>query len=257
MSKRVANFYDGLAYRYHLLFEDWWTAAQWHGEIVGSLLAGEGVGPGASVLDCTCGIGTQAIPLAAQGYRVTASDISAAAVDLAQTDAAQRGVEIDFRVADVRTLSPDVTGKFDAVISCDNALPHILTESDLTAAATSIREQLEPGGVFLASTRDYDSLAQERPPGLPPTVSGKPGSRRAVTQSWTWSDDQPTVDIVLYVLDETGDDWRVTVHEATYRAWTRAEFTSILESTGFDGVRWLTPADSGYYQPVVIARASG
>ena len=30
--------------------------------------------PPASVLDCTCGIGTQALPLAALGYRVTGTD---------------------------------------------------------------------------------------------------------------------------------------------------------------------------------------
>ena len=255
-SERVAEFYDGLADRYHLLFGDWWEAAEWHGEIVGALLAAEGISPGASVLDCTCGIGTQAIPLARQGYRVTASDISAAAIDVARVEADRREIELELKVADVRTLGREIHGTFDAVISCDNALPHLLTESDLTAAATSIRERLEADGVFVASIRDYDALAQERAPGFPPTVSGEPGHRRAVTQSWTWSDDGPTVDIVLYVLNEEGARWNVTVHEATYRAWSRAEFTSILEATGFDRVRWLMPGESGYYQPVVIARAA-
>ena len=36
-----------------------------------------------SLLDVSCGIGTQAIGLARQGYSVTASDISQAQVDLA------------------------------------------------------------------------------------------------------------------------------------------------------------------------------
>ncbi len=31
---------------------------------------------GAHILDCACGIGTQAIGLASMGYQVTASDIS-------------------------------------------------------------------------------------------------------------------------------------------------------------------------------------
>src|SRR5687767_10663795 len=27
------EFYDALATEYHLLFPDWWAAAQWHGEV--------------------------------------------------------------------------------------------------------------------------------------------------------------------------------------------------------------------------------
>jgi glycine/sarcosine N-methyltransferase len=47
-------FYDALALDYHLLFADWWTAAQWHGEVIARVLADRGVRPPARVLDCTC-----------------------------------------------------------------------------------------------------------------------------------------------------------------------------------------------------------
>jgi hypothetical protein len=48
------------------------------------------------------------------------------------------GVELTFGVADFRTLARDVDGTFDVVISCDNSLPHLLTDDDLHAAARNI-----------------------------------------------------------------------------------------------------------------------
>jgi 2-polyprenyl-3-methyl-5-hydroxy-6-metoxy-1,4-benzoquinol methylase len=55
-------------------------------------------------LDCTCGIGTQALPLARLGYRVTGTDISPAAVKRARAEATMRGLDADFKVSDVRDV---------------------------------------------------------------------------------------------------------------------------------------------------------
>ena len=60
-SPSVESFYDGLANEYHLIFGHWWSAAQSQGGIISMLLAAEGVDPPSEVLDCTCGIGTQAL----------------------------------------------------------------------------------------------------------------------------------------------------------------------------------------------------
>ena len=74
------GFYDGLAAVYHLIYPDWPLARRHQGEVFAALLAGQGIAPGAAVLDCAAGIGTQALGLAAAGYRVTATDVSAAAL---------------------------------------------------------------------------------------------------------------------------------------------------------------------------------
>ena len=47
---------------------------------------------GRRVLDCACGIGTQSIGLAQQGFQVTATDISAAAITRARTESQRRGL---------------------------------------------------------------------------------------------------------------------------------------------------------------------
>src|ERR1035438_6666889 len=37
----------------------------------------------------------------------------------------------------------------------------------------------------------------------------------------------------------------------------RAMVTGALEAAGFTAVRWMEPGESGYYQPVVLARLGG
>ena len=54
------------------------------------------------MLDCACGIGTQAIGLAALGYNVTASDISDGEIAEARARAAKADVAIGFVKADIQ-----------------------------------------------------------------------------------------------------------------------------------------------------------
>ena len=70
------TFYDNLATQYDKLFLDWQATTQEQAVILDKLFRKNGFDPSAKILDCACGIGTQAIGLAAMGYQVTASDIS-------------------------------------------------------------------------------------------------------------------------------------------------------------------------------------
>jgi glycine/sarcosine N-methyltransferase len=249
-------FYDGLADDYDALFDDWWTAAQDHGAIIDQVLRSHGLVAGARMLDCACGIGTQALSLAALGYDVTGTDISPAAVERAAREAAARGIAIAVEPADMRALSEAVAGPFDAVIACDNSVPHLLDDADLDRALVSIHGVLGKGGLLLASIRDYDQLRATRPSGTAPVVRVRDGVRTLVGQAWEWHGDDERMRINLFVLRETApDEWTADVHTTWYRALTRATFTAALERNGFTAVQWLTPDESGYYQPIVTARS--
>ena len=96
-------FYDGLAPHYDKLFLDWTSATREQADILDRLFRSRGFGPGAEVLDCACGIGTQAIGLARLGYRVSASDLSRGALE----EAGRRAVE---------WLFPEDTGWYQPVV---------------------------------------------------------------------------------------------------------------------------------------------
>ncbi len=250
------TFYDSFAEDYHLIFRDWWSSAQWQGDVLGSLLRSRGVAAPATVLDCTCGIGTQALPLAMQGYRLVGADLSARAVERARAEARHREIDVEFLSADVRSLADTVDRRFDAVVSCDNSLPHLLTDADLALALASVRRCLRDRGLFLASIRDYDALVRDQVQGVVPTMHETEGQQRIVGQAWTWAPDHRTVEINLFILQQQESGWAATVRSTTYRALLRHELTTLLASSGFDDIRWSDPHDSGYYQPIVTALAA-
>jgi glycine/sarcosine N-methyltransferase len=76
--------YDEIATLYHLVYPDWNAAIARQAAALDAIIR-EHVGPPPqSILDVSCGIGTQALGLAALGYAVTASDLSSAAVERAR-----------------------------------------------------------------------------------------------------------------------------------------------------------------------------
>jgi glycine/sarcosine N-methyltransferase len=255
MAELVRYFYDGLADNYHLMFEDWGASIERQAAALGPILEGA-CGPANSVriLDCACGIGTQALGLSRLGFRVTASDISPRAVQRARAEANARGLDLPFYVADIRNLTEVPEANFDAVICMDNALPHLPNGQDLTEAAIQIHAKLRPGGTFVASIRDYDCLIEERPVMQGPSFFGGAGQRRIVFQLWDWVDERH-YKFHLYITRDTPAGWQIHHDVSSYRAVLREELTSILERAGFVDVRWLLPAESGYYQPLIVASA--
>ncbi|MBQ3601800.1 MAG: class I SAM-dependent methyltransferase [Lachnospiraceae bacterium] len=205
----------------------------------------------AKVLDCACGIGTQSIGIATLGYHVTASDISDGELVEARKRAKENNVEICFKYADFCALSDTFVEKFDIVIAMDNALPHMLSNSDLEKAIKSIVNQIEKNGIFVASIRDYDSLLMEKPPYSPPYIHKTDKGQRVSFQTWVWNDDN--YKLTQYIIEDE-ENLQVSKFECEYRATRRAEMTELLLANGCSNVEWKFPEQTGFYQPIVVAR---
>lgn len=245
------TFYDNLATQYDKLFFDWEATTQEQAVILETLFASKGFDKSARVLDCACGIGTQAIGLAAIGYAVTGSDISDGELKEAKARAEKRNVPVHFTHADFCALSDVFSEKFDIVIAMDNALPHMLTSSDLFSAIQSIVNQIADGGIFVASIRDYDALLQDKPPYSPPYIHKTANGQRVAFQTWTW--EKENYRLIQYIVE---DEETLQVHrfECEYRATRRQEITDLLTENGCSEVIWLFPEETKFYQPIVIAK---
>lgn len=251
MSNSVQVFYDQLADYYHLIFEDWDKSIERQARSLDRLLAAETSKRPLKILDCACGIGTQALGFAAKGHSVVASDLSAAAVDRARREAEMRALDIAFHVSDMTSLSEIPDSDFDVVAALDNALPH-LTSDQVAAALRAMHSRLAPGGIFLASTRDYDELIVQRPSVQGPVFYGTQGNRRIVLQVWDWIEHAKYV-LHHYISLESAAGWQTHHFVSEYQCLLREEFSKALESAGFEKIRCLTPADTGYFQPIVLA----
>jgi SAM-dependent methyltransferase len=248
----VAHFYDELADDYHLIYSDWDAGMRRQGDALDALIGRDR----AEVLDCSCGIGTQAIGLALHGHRVTGTDLSHRAAARAGREAARRSLGLSTAVADMRRL-PFPDGRFDVVVCADNSLPHLLTEQDVHAALAEMRRVLRPGGLLLVSTRPYDDLLRDHPVSTPVHVhrSAGGGERTVTFQLWHWHDDGEHYDLEHFQLRPAGGQWRVKVRRTAYWALTKDRLAGLAAKAGFPGARWRMPQETGFFQPLLVARA--
>lgn len=243
-------FYDDLADDYDALHADWPNSVRWQGEVLDALIRGElGAAP-QRVLDCSCGIGTQAIGLALRGHDVLATDLSPASVARARREAAALGATLATGVADFTRLAEQVEGTFDCVLSCDNSVAHLHEDEDLRRFCEGVVAKLRPGGLAVVSLRDYEALRAERVSGHP--VRFGPGT--ISFQIWEWDDGGRSYELAQFTLRGEGEDWQTTCRRTRLRALLRNELCDALGAAGLADVRWRTPEETGYYQPIVTAR---
>jgi ubiquinone/menaquinone biosynthesis C-methylase UbiE len=243
----VQAFYDELAPLYHLVYENWEASVARQGTVLASLIR-EHWGAGArTVLDAAVGIGTQALGLLALGFRVTGSDLSHAAVNRAEREAAARRLPFSCVVADFRAL-PFLAAGVDVVIVCDNSLPHLETPGDIETALGECFRCACPGGGCLVSMRDYG------PPPPPGTVEVRPYGERAwagrryhLRQVWSWRG--PRYDFSFEITPVDGIDDSATILKSSYLAIPVAEVAELMSAVGFQSVRRV---DDRFFHPVLV-----
>jgi SAM-dependent methyltransferase len=229
------TFYDPLSPFYHLIFPDWEASIARQATDLDRIIRefwGEAV---CTILDVACGIGTQALGLAALGYVVTASDLSEAAVARARQEAGQRGLLIDFSVADMRTAQAHHQKQFDLVIACDNAVPHLLTDADLLVAFEQMFACAHPGGGCLVTVRDYDKEDHTGVQVKPSGVRCDGGKRYVVLQVWEFHG--CIYDLALYLIEDDGGATCLThVMRSQYYAVGIGKLLELMERAGFEAV---------------------
>jgi SAM-dependent methyltransferase len=134
--------FDAVAEEYDRAFTNT-RLGRWLREGVRERLAAH-YSPGMRVLEIGCGTGEDAIWLAQRGVHVTATDVSAAMLDVARRKAEIAGVgdQLTFRRFDLGTYELDVMG-FDGAFSNFGPLNCV---DDLPSAARVLADAVSPGG---------------------------------------------------------------------------------------------------------------
>lgn len=247
------QFYDELAEDYHLIFDSWDDAMSKQALTLQQIIQTYAATDASTILDCACGIGTQAIGLAALGYQVRGTDLSSKAIERAKVESQKRALAISFDVADFRTLDQDVSAVFDVVIACDNALPHLLDEADMLLAAKNILTKMRSGSLFIASIRDYDQILADKPESTQPTIKHTAGKRTISFQVWDWIE-QDLYIVNHFTLKSKDDQFETNIRKTKYRAYQRDHVAELFDRAGFVDISWLMPEQSGYYQPILVCK---
>ena len=107
-----------------------------------------------SFLDCPCGIGRIALPLATQGVRVTGVDVTPSYVDEMLRKAGRRGLKIRGVVRDMRRI--DYIDTFDAAGNLWTSFGFFDRESENMLVLRRMFRALKPGGRFLLHVINRD-----------------------------------------------------------------------------------------------------
>ncbi|SDI79563.1 bifunctional 2-polyprenyl-6-hydroxyphenol methylase/3-demethylubiquinol 3-O-methyltransferase UbiG [Salipiger marinus] len=102
---------------------------------------------GLRILDIGCGGGLLCEPMARLGATVVGVDAAPRNIPVAQTHAAQSGLDIDYRHGTAEALA-EAGDQFDVVLNME-VVEHV---ADPLAYLTACRQLLRPGGLHLCST---------------------------------------------------------------------------------------------------------
>lgn len=232
----INDFYDQLARFYHLIYEDWEAAIASQADFLSGIIQAQWGDSVHSILDASCGIGTQSLGLAARGFEVTASDLSPGAVARAQKEAQARNLHISFSVCDMRQLYSHHGGGFDVVICAGNSVPHLLTDSEILIALQEVHACLRSGGGCVITMRRYDEEVRGKGILKPFGVREKDEVRYIIFQVWEFEGEQ--YDFSMYFVKEDKKTGAVETHvmRSRYYAISPDHLMALMERAGFQQV---------------------
>jgi len=110
-----------------------------------------------TVLDMTCGTGSQVFYLNELGYEVIGNDFSPALLEIARGKAKDKNRTITFIDGDMRSVK---VGKFDAVITIFSAIGH-LSKADFEITLKNICDNLKDDGIYIFDIFNLQVMTDE------------------------------------------------------------------------------------------------
>lgn len=107
-----------------------------------------------TILDMTCGTGSQVFHLYDKGFGIQGLDFSPKMIETAKEKASQKELDLKFTLGDIRTSK---IGKFDSIISIFNAVGH-LTKDDFSIAMRNVADNLNENGIYVFDNFNLDHL---------------------------------------------------------------------------------------------------
>jgi hypothetical protein len=135
------------------------------------------------------------------------------------------------------------------VLSCDNSIPHLLSDAEILTALGQMYSCTRPGGGCLLTIRDYDQ--EPRGTGIvkPYGIREAAGKRYLVFQVWDFVGE--VYDLSMYFVEDDQQSNRATttVMRSRYYAVSPNRLMQLMAQAGY---RSVTRLDDQFFQPALI-----
>jgi len=205
--------------------------------------AGLLTGAGRTAVDLGAGLGAHALALSERGFHVTAIDTSTELLDQLRAHADERITSVDGNLLRWR----DYRDSTDAILCMGDTLTHLESKSAVAELFESVARGLNPGGVFMATFRDYSTGV---PNGTVRFIPVKSDSERILTCILDYGPETVTVHDVLHEKTDAGWTRRISTYSKLRLGpdWVRAA----LEGAGLRAI--VEPGARGMVRVIACAR---
>lgn len=185
-----------------------------------------------SVLDLTCGTGSQVLYLAKRGYMVTGADFSPDLLHTARKKTKQEHLEIEYIDGDMRTLH---VGIFDAVITIFNAIGH-LTKDDFNCALKNISRNLKQGGLYIFDIFNLQAMTDALVKNLAMDVKKTVNNTHIHHMQYSTLDRENgyLTSYDHYTIQEASGESKTIKNQFTLQIYSALELQELLAENGFE-----------------------
>jgi SAM-dependent methyltransferase len=187
-----------------------------------------------TVLDLTCGTGSQVIWLSQHGFNVTGSDYSPKLLSKAKSKLKAKKIRAKLYQGDMRTQR---LGQFDAVITIFNAVGH-LTKKGFEKAMRNIHRNLKPGGIYIFDIFNLDSINEKDMSGFDTNKKATVGGMKAHIFQYSVLDKKKGLLISYdnYRIQKEGEKPKKFQVKFPLQIYSPKELNNMLSRAGFDVV---------------------
>lgn len=182
------------------------------------------VSPSASIAELGCGTGTMTGLLVEEGLDVMGLDISSDML----AEARKKYPDISFLEADMRDFK--LPEKKDVIVSICDSINYVLTTEDLVKTFSSVRENLNEGGIFIFDLKTKFFFEN--------ALDGRTYRDRGNGFRCTWKNHfDASSNIHSYLLDikvKDGGKWVSTQEVHRQRAFAAREIIEAAKLSGFE-----------------------
>lgn len=185
------------------------------------------------ILDVSIGSGNLTLPLVTLGYEVSGSDLSQDMLKRCEEKANQKGLCVDLKVSDFRTVNEAFHKKFDLVMSTGNSLPYV-EEDDVWLTLKAMDQLVNENGYLYIDVRNWDKIVAEKQRFYLYNPFFVGDTRVNITQVWDHHEDESVTFNILYTFEENHKIYQKEIFQEYYHPLYRDNLCHMIRKLGYE-----------------------
>src|SRR5262245_14520933 len=184
-----------------------------------------------SSLDVACSTGFHVIMLRRLGLDAVGIDASPKMIEKARTNSVTCGVTVEYILGDFNNMSKRFSEGFDLITCLGDTASHLKSGQDLKKLFQEVYKSLNPGGLFVLQTRNYDFILKNQARFTPPTGSRNGTEETLFFRLLDFHAKSLNLSIAKFRWHE--NRWESSVYTTEIFPYLKRELESSLRSAGF------------------------